>query len=200
MINPAVKFRDRYHETAFWGWGGGSKGGHVLRCTFWAIEACHASPALIARVRLNCVCVALLSCTVASYQQVDVTSKTEGKLPHENLLVKYDARLRDNVAVNIVTDVTNTVQQAETGHNAPLSVIPTGIGKVGPKAFPRVAIDLATTVERIQQNFCICDPTLPDCPIVFASDAFLELTEYAREEVLGRNCRFLQVRMGSSKG
>jgi len=124
--------------------------------------------------------------------QVDVTSKTEGKLPHENLLVKYDARLRDNVAVNIVTDVTNTVQQAETGHNAPLSVIPTGIGKVGPKAFPRVAIDLATTVERIQQNFCICDPTLPDCPIVFASDAFLELTEYAREEVLGRNCRFLQ--------
>ncbi len=63
-----------------------------------------------------------------------------------------------------------------------------------PKAFPRVALDLATTVERIQQNFCICDPTLPDCPIVFASDAFLELTEYAREEVLGRNCRFLQVR------
>nr|AML79491.1 putative LOV domain-containing protein [Pediastrum duplex] len=124
--------------------------------------------------------------------QVDVTSKTEGKLPHENLLVKYDARLRDNVAVNIVTDVTNAVQNTETGTNAPLSVIPTGIGKHGPKAFPRVAIDLATTVERIQQNFCICDPTLPDCPIVFASDAFLDLTEYAREEVLGRNCRFLQ--------
>lgn len=56
-----------------------------------------------------------------------------------------------------------------------------------PKAFPRVALDLATTVERIQQNFCICDPTLPDCPIVYASDAFLDLTEYKREEVLGRN-------------
>ena len=28
---------------------------------------------------------------------------------------------------------------------------------------------------------------------VYASDAFLELTEYPREEVLGRNCRFLQV-------
>jgi phototropin len=64
-----------------------------------------------------------------------------------------------------------------------------------PKAFPRVAMDLATTVERIQQNFVIADPHLPDCPIVFASDGFLELTEYSREEILGRNCRFLQVRL-----
>ena len=68
--------------------------------------------------------------------------------------------------------------------------------QVGPKAFPRVAMDLATTVERIQQNFVISDPSLPDCPIVFASDAFLELSGYPREEVLGRNCRFLQVRLG----
>ena len=58
-----------------------------------------------------------------------------------------------------------------------------------PKAFPRVALDLATTVERIQQNFVIADPNLPDCPIVFASDGFLELSEYPRHEVLGRNCR-----------
>jgi PAS domain-containing protein len=78
--------------------------------------------------------------------------------------------------------------------------MPAGAGKTGPKAFPRVAMDLATTVERIQQNFVISDPTLPDCPIVFASDAFLELTEYSREEVLGRNCRFLQVgRLGGGR-
>ncbi len=52
-----------------------------------------------------------------------------------------------------------------------------------PKTFPRVAMDLATTVERIQQNFTISDPSLPDCPIVFASDSFLELTGYPRHEV-----------------
>ncbi len=57
----------------------------------------------------------------------------------------------------------------------------------GPKVFPRAAMDLASTVERIQQNFVICDPTLPDGPIVFASDSFLELVEYRREDVLGRN-------------
>ena len=63
-----------------------------------------------------------------------------------------------------------------------------------PKAFPRVALDLATTVERIQQNFVISDPSIPDCPIVFASEGFLEMVGYPRSEVLGRNCRILQVR------
>ncbi|GAB2247062.1 hypothetical protein Droror1_Dr00006944 [Drosera rotundifolia] len=56
----------------------------------------------------------------------------------------------------------------------------------------RQGIDLATTLERIEKNFVISDPRLPDNPIIFASDSFLELTEYTREEVLGRNCRFLQ--------
>ncbi|XP_020575979.1 phototropin-2-like isoform X2 [Phalaenopsis equestris] len=56
----------------------------------------------------------------------------------------------------------------------------------------RQAIDLATTLERIEKNFVITDPRLPDNPIIFASDSFLELTEYSREEILGRNCRFLQ--------
>ncbi|XP_073385945.1 phototropin-2 isoform X2 [Physcomitrium patens] len=56
----------------------------------------------------------------------------------------------------------------------------------------RRGIDLATTLERIDKNFVITDPRLPDNPIIFASDEFLELTEYTREEVLGRNCRFLQ--------
>nr|AML78078.1 putative LOV domain-containing protein [Begonia sp. BC-2016] len=56
----------------------------------------------------------------------------------------------------------------------------------------RQGIDLATTLERIERNFVITDPRIPDNPIIFASDSFLELTEYTREEVLGRNCRFLQ--------
>nr|AML79332.1 putative LOV domain-containing protein [Chlamydomonas sp. BC-2016] len=136
--------------------------------------------------------------------QVDVTSKTEGKAFADStgipLLVKYDARLRENVAKKIVDEVTSTVASAEPGSAPSHGVSGFGgssssggkKGAGGPKAFPRVALDLATTVERIQQNFCISDPTLPDCPIVFASDAFLELTGFAREEVLGRNCRFLQ--------
>lgn len=46
--------------------------------------------------------------------QVDVTSKTEGRAFSDAtgvpLLVKYDTRLRENVAKNIVQDVTLQVQ------------------------------------------------------------------------------------------
>jgi len=46
------------------------------------------------------------------------------------------------------------------------------------------------TVE--ERSFLITDPRLNDNPIVFANEAFIRLTGYCREEVLGRNCRFLQ--------
>lgn len=39
---------------------------------------------------------------------------------------------------------------------------------------------------------CLTDPNKPDAPIVFANRAFRELTGYANEEIVGRNCRFLQ--------
>ncbi len=38
----------------------------------------------------------------------------------------------------------------------------------------------------------ISDPSKPDNPIIFANDAFLVLTGYERDEVTGKNCRFLQ--------
>ena len=38
----------------------------------------------------------------------------------------------------------------------------------------------------------ITDPHQPDNPIIYATKAFYELTGYDREEVIGRNCRFLQ--------
>lgn len=37
----------------------------------------------------------------------------------------------------------------------------------------------------------ISDPRLPDNPIIACNQAFLDLTGYGAEEVLGRNCRFL---------
>jgi PAS domain S-box-containing protein len=52
--------------------------------------------------------------------------------------------------------------------------------------------NLVKSIQQSQYAFCITDPSLQDNPIVFASDDFLNLTGYNREQVLGRNCRFLQ--------
>lgn len=121
--------------------------------------------------------------------QVDVTSRTEGYAYMDNagvpLLVKYNDRLKQDIYHDIVEDVVTAVKSAEPEQDKQVGA--------APKTFPRVAIDLATTVERIQQAFVISDPNLPDSPIVFASDAFLQMTGFSRYEVLGRNCRFLQV-------
>lgn len=38
----------------------------------------------------------------------------------------------------------------------------------------------------------ICDPLEPDTPIIECNAAFVALTGYSREEVLGRNCRFMR--------
>ncbi|GFR47530.1 hypothetical protein Agub_g9248 [Astrephomene gubernaculifera] len=44
----------------------------------------------------------------------------------------------------------------------------------------------------VKEGITISDPSAPDHPIVYTNQAFLDMTGYSREEVLGRNCRFLQ--------
>jgi PAS domain S-box-containing protein len=38
----------------------------------------------------------------------------------------------------------------------------------------------------------LADPDQPDAPIVYANKAFENMTGYGQEEIIGRNCRFLQ--------
>jgi PAS domain S-box-containing protein len=47
-------------------------------------------------------------------------------------------------------------------------------------------------VDRTRTPMVICDPRQADTPIILANQAFLALTGYARDEVVGRNCRLLQ--------
>lgn len=47
-------------------------------------------------------------------------------------------------------------------------------------------------VERTRMPMVVSDARQPDCPIILANQAFLNETGYPPEEVIGRNCRFLQ--------
>jgi PAS domain S-box-containing protein len=57
--------------------------------------------------------------------------------------------------------------------------------------------DLDTAHNRIvgnqaERSALITDALAPDNPIIFVTDAFLAMTGYTRDQVMGRNCRFLQ--------
>lgn len=106
-------------------------------------------------------------------------------------LQKENLRLKDIVKKKLSPDVSKKILSECTAlDNLPSAVTEAcgeALGQVDQKDF-----NLVRNVQRSQQCFVITDPSLQDNPIVYASDDFLEMTGYKREEVLGRNCRFLQ--------
>jgi PAS domain S-box-containing protein len=51
---------------------------------------------------------------------------------------------------------------------------------------------LVTAMDHSTAPMVLSDPHQPDMPMVAANQAFVDLTRYPREALLGRNCRFLQ--------
>ncbi|CAO4163690.1 histidine kinase [Methylorubrum populi] len=47
-------------------------------------------------------------------------------------------------------------------------------------------------VETTRMPMIVTDPHQPDNPIIFANRAFIRMTGYTADELIGRNCRFLQ--------
>lgn len=47
-------------------------------------------------------------------------------------------------------------------------------------------------LEAAGNGILIADAQLPDCPIIYCNDGFSKMTGYSKQEVLNKNCRFLQ--------
>ncbi len=70
----------------------------------------------------------------------------------------------------------------------------------GVRLFGNSKIDQLGLLKRVifesRDGITLADARQPDCPLVFVNPAFERMTGYAFEDVVGRNCRFLQ---GSDK-
>merc|ERR1712137_269427 len=56
----------------------------------------------------------------------------------------------------------------------------------------RLVLEQYPYLEKIRESVLITDLSKPDCPIIYANDDFEKMTLYPKEEIVGRNCRFLQ--------
>lgn len=46
-------------------------------------------------------------------------------------------------------------------------------------------------INQAQYGITICDPNKEDNPLIFVNETFCKIFGYTKEEVLGKNCRFL---------
>ena len=65
--------------------------------------------------------------------------------------------------------------------------------QMGISAAMALAVD-RTKYAGLGDCFVLTDPAKADNPIMFASDGFIKVTGYSRNEIIPRNCRFLQSR------
>ena len=71
---------------------------------------------------------------------------------------------------------------------------------IGEERVSRDRIDLyRRTLDATNNVLVVSDARQEDNPVVFVNEHFLDVTGYRREEVMGRNCRFLQTRGDGSR-
>mmetsp|Transcript_1637 Transcript_1637/g.2697 ORF Transcript_1637/g.2697 Transcript_1637/m.2697 type:complete len:294 (+) Transcript_1637:119-1000(+) len=106
------------------------------------------------------------------------------------------SRLTSNIAANLAQTHGSSSSSAGSSSNSNSNSSSSGAGAAPPKPGAKILMEpdfrLIHSLITSQQNFVLSDPSLPDNPIVYASDGFCRMSGYKRSDVLGRNCRFLQ--------
>nr|AML76992.1 putative LOV domain-containing protein [Thyrsopteris elegans] len=140
---------------------------------------------------VECFCPTNAGASPASFAQEDHVGAVKGSVPadvdEDNCEVgqadKDKAKSSTNSLLNELASKCKGAGVTETRCTAVAA---------GPGGERVVCSSLMLSLTKVQQSFVLANPHLPDTPIVHASEMFLQLTGYSREEVVGRNCRFLQ--------
>lgn len=106
-------------------------------------------------------------------------------------LQRENSRLKELVRTELpATAATEVLESCKAAESLPQAVVE-ACGEHAAE-LDQQDFNLVQSIQSSQHSFVITDPCLQDNPIVFASDGFLKITGFTRENVLGRNCRFLQ--------
>jgi len=106
------------------------------------------------------------------------------------LLKEENDKLRNSIRSHLGDDKANQLLESKSGTDVDgLLASSQGIAN---KVLDDPDFSFIKALQTAQQNFVVTDPSLPDNPIVYASQGFLNLTGYSLDQILGRNCRFLQ--------
>lgn len=112
------------------------------------------------------------------------------------LLKEENEKLRDSIREHLGDEQANQLLQKENLTEAAAAASSKNLIASSSKDANKVLDDpdfsFIKALQTAQQNFVVTDPSLPDNPIVYATQGFLNLTGYTLDQVLGRNCRFLQ--------
>lgn len=120
---------------------------------------------------------------VVLYDEID----TPGQVPTR--VTRHIARGKPTAATQLQRTIDHVLTSTDT-KNVGLDSADRTVED--PDAHAPSTEEIAHTLEAAPVGVTLTDPSLPDNPIVYANDAYQELTGYTPEEVLGRNERFLQ--------
>jgi len=108
------------------------------------------------------------------------------------LLKEENDKLRESICQHVGEEQAEMLlEQKMDGSNGDMRLITSSQGAAN-KVLDDPDFSFIKALQTAQQNFVVTDPSLPDNPIVYASQGFLNLTGYSLDQILGRNCRFLQ--------
>ena len=107
------------------------------------------------------------------------------------LLKEENEKLKNSIKQHLGEEKATALISKTTEASASDGLMATGQG-IANKVLDDPDFSFIKALQTAQQNFVVTDPSLPDNPIVYASQGFLNLTGYTLDQILGRNCRFLQ--------
>jgi len=108
-----------------------------------------------------------------------------------SLLKEENEKLKNSIRKQLGDEKANGLISAKVSGDSSDGLLAPSQG-IANKVLDDPDFSFIKALQTAQQNFVVTDPSLPDNPIVYASQGFLNLTGYSLDQILGRNCRFLQ--------